>query len=175
MTRPPPALFATDNPGSPAATVQMHPRQDPIPDWLVRRLQAQGHIDPDTGATRRAHMTTCPRCGRHVIIGFDGDPRRPHGGYMTRVVDPQPLTDLGEARAYLTGRQTYEVSWFGDHWEINGPRTHSRIEFLPASNNGQLVDVVVEHHCDKSAEPLPHQHTQIPDPAPRHDPAEPPF
>jgi hypothetical protein len=59
--------------------------------------------------------------------------------------DPQPLTDYGEALALLAGRDTFELRWIGDHYEIAG-RDYFRIRGSPAGSMG--IDVLVAHDCE---------------------------
>jgi hypothetical protein len=58
--------------------------------------------------------------------------------------DPQPLTNFGEALALMAGRDTFELRWIGDHYEI-AIRDHFRIRGSPA---GSGVDILVAHDCE---------------------------
>jgi hypothetical protein len=155
-----PQLFQTTNHRAPIASQPSRPNQEPMPEWLVRRFTESGHIDADSGATRRARMSRCRRCHRPVVLGFDSDPSRPHAGYMSRQVDPQPLSPTGEALALLSGRITFNLGWHADHWEINGPRDRWQI----AGKRTGIRDVVVEHDCALSITPLPGQPSNVPNP-----------
>lgn len=80
-----------------------------------------------------------------VITGFDGDTVA-----MTAVVDPAPLSALGEALAQLAGRYTVSLDTEGGRLVLNA-RTSWRIPARPAGAG--RFDVLAEHRC--SAPPLP--------------------
>lgn len=132
-----PTLF-TDPAGKPR-TIPTTPRQQPIPPWLLRQLEAAGHIDPTTGATRAARMSLCPKCRQGVMRGIDAD-----WCGMARDCDPTPLTPLDEAVALLARRNTFSLHWIGkyvlhrrDRWQIQGEPARSK----PG------MDVLIEHQC----------------------------
>jgi hypothetical protein len=75
------------------------------------------------------------------MVGLNAD----FGGWEVSA-DPQPMTALGEAVAWMTGRATVELRWRYDHYEISG-RDHFRIRGSPAGTNG--IDVLVVHECDR--------------------------
>lgn len=115
-----------------------------FPDWLKRRLEMAGLLDPNTGATRRARARLCESCRRPIMRGITAD----HGG-RSADADPTPLSPVGEALALIAGRQTLELRWT-DKYELD-LRDKFRIEGQPAGTDG--IDVLVEHQC--GASPLP--------------------
>ena len=125
-----------------------------LPDYVLRRLESMGLRDPQTGATRSARAHYCVVCHAVVMRGIDA----PFGG-MSRDLDPEPLSRLGEALALMGGRRTYTLSWRGDRYEID-TRDMWGIRGSPA---GAVVgaDVCVEHIC--GAPELPTGPTQIAD------------
>ena len=139
-----------------------------LPEYVVRRLERMGLRDPDTGATRRAVDRYCLVCRAHVMRGID----RPFGG-MSRDLDPEPLSRLGEALALMSGRRTFTLRWIGDRYEIDSRDSFS----IRGSPAGSVVgcDVLVEHVC--GADELPHGPTQIVDSRPLAAPLgnDPPF
>jgi hypothetical protein len=74
----------------------------PIPTWLRAHLEATGQLNAD-GISRTVHTHTC-RCGRTVLRGLDGPVAA-----LTAVVDPQPISALGEATALIAGAWTYDL------------------------------------------------------------------
>jgi hypothetical protein len=113
------------------------PTTDGMPEWLKRRLEGAGLMDPGTGATRRARAARCPTCRRPVMRGIDRD-----WGGLSIDCDPTPLSPEGEAIAIYVGRRTYELRWLGDRYEIDR-RDASGIRGNPI---GTLrLDVLVQH------------------------------
>lgn len=151
-----PALFAT---------AKASPTE--IPAWLVRRLNADGTIDPATGATRRARPAKCSRCGAWVVRGYDAD-------WCSLAVDadPDPLDALGEALALIAGRPTFELRMAGGRPELRR-RDRWMIAGHPAGTD--KTDILAGHDCDK---PLKLSHTGSRLPVPKQDlalPEQPPF
>lgn len=143
-----PTLFA--DPAGKPRTIPTTPRQQPMPPWLLRQLEAAGHIDPTTGATRTARMSWCPSCRRGVMRGIDAD-----SCGRAADCDPTPLTAHQEALALLAGRATFSLHWIGkyilhrrDQWQIRGEPAQSK----PG------MDVLVEHQCSL-ATGIPHPFT----------------
>jgi len=90
---------------------------------------------------------SCPRCRRRVWAGPDADTGLP------RVLDPRPLSALGEALARLAGRGTFTRRRIGGRVEI-AYRDKFRIRGSPAGS--PRIDVLVEHDCELTAiDPLP--------------------
>jgi hypothetical protein len=117
-----------------------------FPDWLKRRLERAGLMDPDTGATRRARARHCERCHKAIMRGITAD----YGG-RSADADPTPLSPVGEALVLCAGRQTLELRWT-DKYELD-LRDTFRIRGTPAGTEG--IDVLVEHDCDLSSLPGP--------------------
>lgn len=115
--------------------------------WLKHHLQTQGHIHPTTGATRGAHIRTCPTCRTTVIVGYDH-----HTAARPCTTDPAPLTPRGEATALLAGRYTATLHQTAGRLEINR-RDHWNINAHPAGHPDNCYDVVAEHQCHSN--PLP--------------------
>lgn len=115
-----------------------------FPDWLRRRLEQAGLLDPDTGATRRARVRLCDSCRKPVMRGITAD----YGG-RSADADPTPLSPEGEALALIAGRPTLELRWT-NKYELD-LRDTFRIRGTPAGTEG--IDVLVEHECHLS--PLP--------------------
>jgi hypothetical protein len=102
-----------------------------LPRWLKDRIG-----EPTRGRGCRA--TKCLVCKSDVLAGFDDD-------FAARavVVDPMPLSPLGEALALIENRRSYELGRYGaglalslrDHWQIAG---------RPASDE---TIVLTDHRC----------------------------
>jgi hypothetical protein len=137
-----------------------------IPTWLQTHLETIGRHNPD-GISRRARTTLCRNCGQVVLRGLDDD-----RAALPATCDPHPLEPCGEASALLTGRATYQLTWRGDHYEINR-RDALRITGRPA---GTDAHVVADHKCH---DPLPPLDASPPVPAPNREEErlddEPPF
>ena len=112
-----PGLFALESPRPHhVPPPPIHASKEPIPDWMLRRLQAAGHIDATTGATRRTRACYCQNCHRGVMRGLTSPPTS-----WPADVDPIPLTPLGEVMALMAGTRTYELRWIGDHQRRSVP------------------------------------------------------
>jgi len=102
-----------------------------IPGWLKDRI----------GAPVYRGVTThrCRTCQAQILEGLDEDVCA-----FRAVVDPDPLTPMGEALALLAGRRSYEIRrhsggwalWHRDRWQIRG-----RVA-------GPKYLVVADHQCD---------------------------
>lgn len=87
-----------------------------LPGWLKESLGT-----PTRG--RGAKAAKCIVCKADVIAGFDEDVCA-----RAVVVDPHPLSELGEALALIEGRSSYRLApqgkgmalWVRDHWQIAG-------------------------------------------------------
>lgn len=116
----------------------------PMPAWLKGHLINVGLWNAD-GITRKAKIRT-HACGVIVLTGLDADTCA-----YPAVCDPTWLTPLGEALALIEGRHTY------DYWliarTIDGPRTHHRISYAPATDTGS-TRVLATHVCGTRR--LPH-------------------
>lgn len=131
MTTMPLYPIRTDRPATPATTTGMDP-------WLVRRLEAAGVLDPDTGASRKAKVRRCQVCHRPVFLGYDAD-----WAGQVAICDPDPLSRDGEALARIAGLRTWMLSFTGtyqldyrDRWRIRG---------WPAAT--KKFDVLAQHQC----------------------------
>ena len=108
-----------------------------IPQWLKDRLGT-----PARGRGCRA--VKCIKCQASVLAGFDEDAMA-----QAVVVDPTPLSTMGEALALVQQRRTYRLGrydeglalWHRDHWQISAH---------PASEE---CIVLTDHVC--GAGPLP--------------------
>ena len=80
---------------------------------MLRRLEAAGHIDAQTGATRRTRAMYCPNCHHGIMRGLTSPPTS-----WPADVDPIPLSPLGEVLALMAGIRTYELRWVGDHYDL---------------------------------------------------------
>lgn len=127
-----------------------------IPTWLLRQLEDSGQLNTDS-YHRRATTSYCRNCGTVVSRGLDAD----RCGLAT-TVDITPLNPEGELLALLTGQHTYDLSWRGDHYEID-PRRPAHIKAQPA---GGKTPVVTEHKCGQQLAPTPqppkHEKTENP-------------
>jgi hypothetical protein len=113
-----------------------------------KRLIKLGLLDAETGATRTARAGRCRDCQRSVMVGINAN----FGGRAV-LADPEPLSNLGEALALMSGRSTVELRWLGDRYEIDR-RDQFRIRGSPAETNG--IDVLVIHDCSLAlGHPLP--------------------
>ncbi len=113
-----------------------------IPAHVVLSLIEQGVMFADA-MSRNARMGYCRSCRAVVVRGLDHD--RVAEGV---VVDPCPLSALGELGAGFTGRDTYELSAKGAYgYEIN-PRGPEEITGAPAGRT--CGDVVARHVCGSS-------------------------
>jgi hypothetical protein len=117
----------------------------PMPDWLIRRLDEAGYIDARLQASRKARALPCPRCGQPLLRGLDAD-------ICARTVDtdPYPLAAESEALALLMHIRTFELRWYGDHYELDS-RDRWRIAGRPATRPD--VDVLAEHRCGQPTLP----------------------
>lgn len=128
---------------------------EPMPAWLVQRLDRAGYIDATLAASRRARAAYCPRCRHIVMRGLDAD-----WCALTVDCDPTPITAQAEALALLTRIPTFEVRWLGDRYEIDR-RDQWRIKERPAGITPG-IDVLVLHRCGEPAR-WPHAGSQLVD------------
>jgi hypothetical protein len=107
-------------------------------EYVKAKLVENGSMDV-AGNTRRAKARGCTRCHAPVIAGYDAD-------LCARlvVVDPYPLTALGEAVAQLQGRYTCALHR-GGRPELD-TRTDWRIAHTPAGS--KRFDVLASHVCN---------------------------
>lgn len=110
-----------------------------MPAHLVRHLIAIGRMDAD-GVSRRAHATSCAKCGAVVMVGLDHD-----SCAMTVYADPVPLTPIGEVEVLLAGRRTYDLAYTSRGYRLD-PRFAAHIKATPAGS-APGVDVVAGHRC----------------------------
>lgn len=123
--------------GQPAtAPHRKAPKQ--MPSWLVAKLNADGYIDAEQAASRRARVTR-HTCGAWVWLGIDSDV----AGWTYRA-DTTPLSPVGIALALLSGRTVLHVRQLGGRHELLQPWHPSSI---PAHG-----DAVAVHHCQQ---PIP--------------------
>lgn len=145
----------------------MSPTPTPMPRWLVERLDAAGYIDAQMGASRKARALSCPRCGEPLLRALDADVCA-----LTVDADPYPLAPESEALAALMEIPTFELSWRGDHYELDR-RDQWRMRGRPASKPG--VQILAAHRCGQARLPgrTPGGHRTVHSPAAYPD--EPPF
>ena len=112
-----------------------------IPEWLKR------HIEATTGAplgARKASGTRCRRCHARLLTGLDHDLCAGQA-----LVDPFPLTPMGELLALLAGRPTYRLVPAGHgRFELD-----YRDEWQIANKPPGKFDVLAAHKCNSP--PLP--------------------
>ena len=130
-----------------------------LPKWLQQRLGT-----PTRGRGVR-HVKCAFGCRRDVLAGFDEDVAA-----SLAIVDPVPLSPLGEALARIEGRVTYRLGRHNDGsalWQ----RTALNITSAPASAE---AIVFADHKCGHA--PLPSVEVKAAPDAkgPDYD-AEPPF
>lgn len=143
-----------------------NPRR-PIPDWLLRRLDAQGLLDLDAGASRTARPARCAGCGAWVIRALDGD-------VLARAVDadPEPLAAVGEAAALLHRIPTYRLWRLAGRWQLDRrDRWTIRGQVAGALKDS---DVLAQHRCRGPR--LARAPSNVPEPvSPAQLPDQPPF
>lgn len=143
------------------------------PTEIVKRLHADGTIDPATGTTRRARPARCSRCKAWVVRGYGAD-------WCSLAVDadPDPLDAIGEALALIAGRATFELRIVGGRPELRR-RDRWMIAGHPAGSD--KTDILAGHDCDKplklshtgSRLPVPKQDLALPEQPPSNQPANP--
>lgn len=116
-----------------------------IPTHIRRHLEATGVLARD-GISRRAKTTFCADCHRPVVRGLDADVAA-----LVAVVDPAPLTPVGEVLALAAGRRTYDLTWRGARYELD-PREPGHIRTRPASRK---YHVTADHQCGNSLPAFP--------------------
>jgi hypothetical protein len=110
-----------------------------VPTWLQHHLEQAGLWDSD-GTTRAARARRCRSCRDYVIVGLDADRCA-----LPVAVDPDPLTELGEAAALIAGRRTFALSYRTGRLELD-LRTTYEIRSVRQRDSGR-VDVLAEHVC----------------------------
>lgn len=92
---------------------------------------------------RAVRVGQCNDCHAKILRGVDADTCG-----LPRALDHQPVDELGEALAVLTGRQTYDLRPLGgrSHGSAMEPRTAPRLR------SQRHHPVHVEHLC---GQPLP--------------------
>lgn len=111
-----------------------------MPAHVVLTLIEQGVLFAD-GMSRNAKFGHCRQCRTVIARGLDHDRVA-----MGVVVDPYPLSPLGEVAALFSSRRTYELSPHGAYdyrIDYRGPE-----EILAHPAGTARGDVVVEHACD---------------------------
>lgn len=101
-------------------------------------LEVQGRMV--NGHTRKVGATTCPRCHAPTLTALDGASPSP-----LLVVDPTPLSPVGEALALLAGRYTVGLWQAGTHYQLV-MRDSYAITGAPAGTAGH--DVLAQHVCN---------------------------
>lgn len=99
------------------------------PTWLQRQRG---------DATRAAQLRICPRCHMAIITGLDADV----AALLVRV-DPTPVDEIGEAKALLSGRTTYDLVGGNKRKEIY-PRERDHIA------KSRKYPVLPQHRCGES-------------------------
>lgn len=108
--------------------------------------------------TRHTNTRRCPTCKASVLVGLNDDLAA-----FQVVVDPTPLTPIGEALALLAGRPTLHLHTDHTHRRYLARRDRWHIKGQPAGSIDRLYpfDVVAEHVCN--ADPLPACTSNLPD------------
>lgn len=108
--------------------------------WLWDHLVRSGYVS-EGGSTRRARLKTCPAgCKAWVLAGLTGIT-----GAVDARVDPEPLSQLGEAVALLEGRGTVSLHHEGGRFVLD-LRGASEIKYGPAGTQ-EREDVLRQHRC----------------------------
>lgn len=115
-------------------------RPEPMPNWLIAKLMKDGDIGPG-GTTRRARPRRC-KCRALILTGLDHRTTCA----LERLVDPDPLTPLGEALALVEGRYTVSLNTEGGSYVLN-ERYDLQIESWPASTQKD-EDILRQHRCN---------------------------
>lgn len=102
-----------------------------VPKWLKDRIGV-----PTRG--RGCKATKCLVCQQSILAGLDEDQMA-----MPALVDPIPLSPLGEALALMDGRHTYKLARHKQGLAL-WRRTHFNIRAHPASEE---TIVVADHKC----------------------------
>lgn len=102
-------------------------------------------------------VSTCQHCGRRIVEAASDDTGLPH------VLDPRPLSGVGEVLAILAGRATFDIRMWGGRLTL-GRRDQFRIRGAPAGS--KRVDVVVEHECQPDDLPRMRSAVNMPDTKP---------
>lgn len=119
-----------------------------IPAWL-QRLRGD--------ATRAAQLRVCTRCDAAVITGLDADMCAIHVR-----VDPTPIDQIGEAKALLSGRATYDLVGGNRRKELYPREAHhiSKPREYPVLPQHRCGESLAAHMTDdvttRRRKPLPH-------------------
>lgn len=105
-------------------------------DHVRALLIAQGKMTAE-GISRSARARHCPKCGRVIMSGLDGDLCA-----FSVDVEPQPVDRYGEALALLSGRRSYSIRRVAGHYEID-----ERCAIRIAANSADDVEVLITHIC----------------------------
>lgn len=116
-----------------------------IPEHVLAQIRAEARA-----GSRAAHWTRCRRCAAVVLRGLDADRCA-----LTAHTDPEPIDEIGELAAILTGRATYDRWQTNDRIELNR-RNQSNIA------GERRVDVVVEHVCGQRIPGIPSRKKPMP-------------
>ena len=128
-----------------------------MPEWLLRKLDSEGHIDLAAGATRRARPARCDKCQAGVIRGLDGDMCA-----LAADADPEPLSPEGEALAMLARIPTYRLWQIGGRFELTRRDPATKTGHPPGTD--YACDVLAAHQCTPTLT-LPRMPSRIPPPA----------
>jgi hypothetical protein len=112
------------------------------PAQIKRQLEAAGHLVD--GAMAGAKPTVCLRCHAVVLRGLTPEPLR-----TVAVVDPRPLSTLGEFQAIHAGLLTYDLSRRASRLGLE-ERYPDHIEGSPPDRPDtwrRRGDVVAQHKC----------------------------
>jgi hypothetical protein len=112
------------------------------PAQIKKQLEASGHLVD--GAMAGAKPTVCLRCHAVVLRGLTPEPLR-----TIAVVDPRPLSTLGEFLALRTRLLTYDLAKRAGRWGLE-ERDAWHIEGSPPDRPDfwrRRGDVVAQHGC----------------------------
>lgn len=107
--------------------------------WIEQHLIDQGVISA-SGIGRRVVLRRCRACSVWTFQGLDADTMAGEA-----VTELYPLDALGEATALFGGLKTYNLTYRGDHYELDWRNPIEVQGNAPGSQVG--VDVVHEHKC----------------------------
>lgn len=115
-----------------------------IDRWIQTHLETRGLWNAD-GVSRAVRARQCRKCHKLVLTALDSDMCA-----GVAIVDPTPLSPLGEAAALILGRRTYFLWPRLDRLELD-LRYDGAIAGRPAGAG--RYDVVGTHECGTG--PLP--------------------
>jgi hypothetical protein len=108
--------------------------------WLRQHLLETGALDPRL-VGRKAQLRKCPTCRADILRGLDDDTCA-----LLVVVDPTPLSPLGEALALVEGRYTVTFRRDRGHLVLD-LRDDFHIAGSPAGTRA-FEDVLRQHVCN---------------------------